>query len=220
MKVAAKELKVKFGKRILIDEKLSNYSWFNLGGPADILFKPSSIKDIIFFFKELNPNKFTVIGAGSNTLIRDGGIKGITIKLGSAFSYTHLGAENIIEVGAATSDKKVADFAIDHSLTGLEFLACIPGSIGGAVRMNTGCYGYDISQILYSIKVIDNKGYLKEILAKDIKFSYIGTNIKDNLLITSIKLKGTQYIKKKIQEKQLAMIEKKKKITNKKNKKI
>jgi UDP-N-acetylmuramate dehydrogenase len=211
MKVAAKKLKIKFGKRILIDEKLSNYSWFNLGGPADILFKPSSIKDIIFFFKKLNLNKFTVIGAGSNTLIRDGGIKGVTIKLGSAFSYMHLCAENIIEVGAATSDKKVADFAIDHSLTGLEFLACIPGSIGGAVRMNTGCYGYDISQILYSIKVIDNKGCLKEILAEDIKFSYRGTNIEDNLLITSIKLKGKQNIKKKIQEKQLAMIKKKKK---------
>jgi len=211
MKEAAKELKVKFGKRVLIDEKLSNYSWFNLGGPADIFFKPNSIKDIFFFLKKLKPKKFTVIGAGSNTLIRDGGIKGVTIKLGSEFSHIKLDGENTIEVGAATPDKKVADFAMKNSLTGLEFLACIPGSIGGAVRMNTGCYGADISQILHSIKIIDTKGCLKEILAKDIKFSYRGTNIEDNVLITSIKLEGRQHTKKKIEEKQMSMLERKKK---------
>jgi len=171
MKIIAENLKIKFGKKILIDEKLSNYSWFNLGGPADIFFKPESIEDIIFFFEKLKPQGFTIIGAGSNTLIRDGGIKGITIKLSSAFSYTKLGSENVIEVGGATQDKKVADFAIENSSTGLEFLACIPGSIGGAVRMNTGCYGDDISQILHSIEVIDAKGKLKVILAEDINFS-------------------------------------------------
>ena len=90
MKIATDVLKEKFGKRILTDEKLSNYSWFNLGGPADIFFKPNSIEDIFFLLEKLKPQKFAVIGAGSNTLIRDGGIKGITIKLGSAFSYTNL----------------------------------------------------------------------------------------------------------------------------------
>ena len=203
-------LKTKFGKQILIDEKLSNYSWFNLGGIADIFFKPNSIRDIIFFFEKLKPEKFTIIGAGSNTLIRDGGIKGITIKLSSAFSHIKLESENIIEVGAATPDKKVADFAIDNSLTGLEFLACIPGSIGGAVRMNTGCYGHDISKILHSIKVVDIKGNLKEILSKNIKFSYRSANIGENLLITSVKLIGTHCMKQKIAEKQKAMVEKKK----------
>ena len=177
MKIVTEELRVKFGKQILIDEKLSNYSWFNLGGIADIFFKPNSIRDIIFFFEKLKPKKFTIIGAGSNTLIRDGGIKGITIKLSSAFSHIKLESENIIEVGAATPDKKVADFAIDNSLTGLEFLACIPGSIGGAVRMNTGCYGHDISKILHSIKVVDIKGNLKEILSKNIKYNLDTFNI-------------------------------------------
>ena len=211
MKITTEELKVKFGKKILINEKLSNYSWFNLGGPAEIFFKPDTEEDISFFLKKLKPKKFTVLGAGSNTLIRDGGIKGITIKLSPFFSNIKLDTNNIIEVGAATLDKRVADFAMENSLTGLEFLACIPGSIGGAISMNTGCYGEDVSKILHSIKVIDNQGDTKEILANDIKFSYRSTNLTENFIITSVKLIGEFSLKKKIFEKQEAMVEKKKK---------
>jgi UDP-N-acetylmuramate dehydrogenase len=210
MKIITQELKTKLGNKILINEKLSNYSWFNLGGTADVFFKPNNIEDIIFFLEKIKPQKFIVLGAGSNTLIRDGGIRGITIKLGSAFSNMHLDSKNIIETGAATRDKKVADFAMENSLTGMEFLACIPGSIGGAVRMNTGCYGDDISQIFHSIKVIDAYGQKKEILGKDIKFSYRSTNLKENLLITSVKLIGKKSVKQKIEKKQKAMIERKK----------
>ena len=210
MKIAIEKLEKKFRKQILINEKLSNYSWFNLGGPAEVLFKPSNIEDIILFLKKFKPQKFTVLGAGSNTLIRDGGIKGITIKLSSAFSYTNLDSLNVIEVGAATPDKKVADFAMENSITGLEFLACIPGSIGGAIKMNTGCYGNDISKILHSIKVITINGQIKEILTKDIKFSYRSTNLENNLLIISVKLIGKESLKQEIKEKQKAMVERKK----------
>jgi len=210
MKMTTNELKKKFGKRVLINEKLSNYSWFNLGGNADIFFKPDSIEDIVYFFEKCKPQKFTILGAGSNTLIRDGGIEGITIKLSSNFSYTNLDLGNIIEVGAATPDKKVANFAMENSITGLEFLVCIPGSIGGAIRMNTGCYDSEISQVLHSIKVIDNNARIKEILAEDIKFSYRSTNLAENLLITSVKLKGKQSIKSKIQKEQETMLERKK----------
>jgi len=210
MRIVTEKLKKKFGKKILINAKLSNYSWFNLGGPADLLFKPESIDDIIFFLEELKPQNFTTIGAGSNTLIRDGGIKGITIKLSSAFSYTKLDSKNIIKVGAATQDKKVANFAMENSLTGLEFLTCIPGSIGGAVKMNTGCYGEDISKILHSIEIIDNQGRVKEIRTRDIKFFYRGTNLEENLIITSVKLIGKACLKKKIEVKQKLMLEKKK----------
>ena len=210
MMIALKQMKTKFGKRILINENLSNYSWFNLGGPAEIFFKPNSLEDIFFFIEKQKPKKFTILGAGSNTLIRDGGIRGITIKLGPAFSRIKLNQKNIIEVGAATSDKKIANFAMENSLTGLEFLACIPGSIGGAVRMNTGCYGNDISQILHSITTINTRGDVKEIATKDIKFSYRNTNLDENLLITSVKLKGNKLLKKKIIEKQRAMVERKK----------
>jgi len=210
MKISTNELKKKFGKKILFNEKLSNYSWFNLGGPAEVLFKPNNIEDIIFFLEKFNPQKFTILGAGSNTLIRDGGVKGISIKLSSAFSYTTLDSKNIIEVGAATPDKKVADFAMENSLAGLEFLACIPGSIGGAIKMNTGCYGDDISKIIHSIKVIQAQGHIKEIFAKDIKFFYRGTNLDKNLIITSAKLIGKESFKQEIKEKQKILVERKK----------
>ena len=210
MKITAEELKEKFGKKILINEKLSNYSWFNLGGLAEIFFKPDSAEDIIFFLKKLKPKKFTVLGAGSNTLIRDGGIKGITIKLSSSFSNIKLDSSTIIEVGAATLDKRVADFAMENSLTGLEFLSCIPGSIGGGIRMNSGCYGQDISQILHSIKTVDIFGVEKDIPASDIQFYYRDSSFDHNLIITSVKLQGKTSIKEKIQKKQQSLIDQKK----------
>jgi len=210
MALISKEVELKYGKKILFNEKLSNYSWFNLGGPSDVLFKPSNVEDIIFFFKNVKPKKIIILGAGSNTLIRDGGVKGVTIKLGSQFSYLNLPSSNIIETGAATLDKKIADFALENSLTGLEFLACIPGSIGGAIRMNSGCYGENISQILYSINVIDIFGNKKEIPASDIKFHYRDSNLNQNLIITSVKLQGKVFPKELIQKKQQDLIEKKK----------
>jgi len=163
MKLISKKAELNLGKKILLNEKLANYSWFNLGGPSEVFFKPDNIEDIIFFLKETKPEKINILGAGSNTLIRDGGVKGITIKLSSKFSHLKFVSPNIIEVGAATLDKKIANFALENSLTGLEFLSCIPGSIGGAIRMNSGCYGQDISKIFHSIIVIDIFGTEKDI---------------------------------------------------------
>jgi len=217
MKLIPKEIESKYGKKILFNEKLANYSWFNLGGPSEVFFKPNAKEDIIFFLKKVKPQKITILGAGSNTLIRDGGIKGITIKLSRHFSYLNLKPSNIIEVGAATLDKKIADFALENSLTGLEFLSCIPGSIGGAIKMNSGCYGYEISQVLHSVKGVDIYGNEKDVLASDIKFYYRGTSLDQNLIITSAKLKGKDSTKERIQNKQKIFIEKKKK--NKQNQK-
>ena len=183
-------------------------------------FKPSCIEDIITFLKEIKPKKINILGAGSNTLIRDGGVKGITLKLGSPFSYLNLVSPNIIEAGAATLDKKIAEFGLQHSLTGLEFLSCIPGSIGGAIRMNSGCYSEDISKILHSIEVIDMLGKEKNILASDIKFYYRDSSLDQNLLITSVKLKGKVSSKELIQKKQQFLIGKKKKISTKSNKNL
>ena len=205
-----KKIELKLGKKILLNEKLANYSWFNLGGPSEILFKPDNTDDIIFFLKEIKPEKINILGAGSNTLIRDGGIKGITIKLSSKFSYLNFTSPNTIEAGGATLDKKIADFALENSLTGLEFLSCIPGSIGGAIRTNSGCYGQDISQVLYSIKVIDMFGNIKEILASDIKLNYRESNLDNNLIITSVKMQGKPCLKEVIQKKQQALVAKKK----------
>jgi UDP-N-acetylmuramate dehydrogenase len=210
MKLISKEVESKLKQKILLNEKLSNYSWFNLGGPSEIFFKPDSVEDIIFFLKETSPEKINILGAGSNTLIRDGGIKGITIKLSNHFSYLNFISPNIIEAGAATSDKKIANFALENSLTGLEFLSCIPGSIGGAIRMNSGCYGEDISKILHSINVIDMLGNKSEILAEDIKFNYRASSLDQNLIITSVKIQGKDSLKSEIQKKQEFLINRKK----------
>ena len=170
--ITNKELiKLKIKKNFFLKQKLSNYSWFNLGGFADILFKPKNLREITSFLKNYKNTKFTILGAGSNTLIRDGGIKGITIKLSSKFAYLKILKGDIIEAGAATLDRKLSEFAKEKSLAGFEFLSCIPGSVGGAVKMNSGCYGSDISKILYSIKVIDKEGKKKEIFVENIKFS-------------------------------------------------
>ena len=207
------ELNKKFSNNIFNNKKLSNYSWFNLGGPAEYLFKPKNKKQLIDFFKENKKNKLkiTILGAGSNTLIRDNGIKGAVIKLGSTFSDIKLIGKNRIEAGAATLDRKVANFAEENEIGGLEFLSCIPGSIGGAIIMNSGCYGHEISNNLVSINAIDIKKCEEiEIKRQDVKFFYRGTDLPKDLIITSVKLEGKTSSRSLIEKKQNEMIKKKK----------
>tara|TARA_B100000886_G_scaffold131252_1_gene88490 strand:- start:1020 stop:1937 length:918 start_codon:yes stop_codon:yes gene_type:complete len=203
----------RFEKNIYNNVNLSKFSWFNLGGPAEYLFKPENESQLIEFFKE-NKNeklKTTILGAGSNTLIRDKGVKGVVIKLGPKFSEIKLINKDTIEVGAAALDRKVSNFAKENGIGNFEFLSCIPGSLGGAVVMNSGCYGDDISKILQSITVIEkNSCKKKEINRSEIKFFYRGTNLSDEFVITSVKLKGETQLKKDIEEKQKRYIEKKK----------
>ena len=203
----------KFSKNVSTNIELSKYSWFNLGGPAELFFKPENKNQLIEFLKYSKENKLkiTVLGAGSNTLIRDEGIKGVVIKLGPNFSKIELINENTIQVGAATLDRKISNFAKENGIGSLEFLSCIPGSIGGAVIMNSGCYGCDISKVLISITVIDVQNCIeKQIPREDIDFFYRGTNLPSNLIITAVKLKGTVAEKQLIEKKQLQMLEQKK----------
>ncbi len=207
------ELIKKFSPNITNGVNLSNYSWFNLGGPAEYFFKPENKNQLIEFLKENRKNrlKVTILGAGSNTLIRDKGIKGVVIKLGSNFSKIRLIDKNTIEVGAATLDRRISDFAKENGIGNLEFLSCIPGSIGGAVIMNSGCYENEISKILLSINVVDiNEGIEKEINQREIEFYYRGTNLPKELIITSVKLKGKIDTKERIHQIQNNLIEKKK----------
>ena len=207
------DFKKKFGDNFSLNVNLSNYSWFNLGGNAEYFFKPSDKQQLMAFLTEAKKNnlKTTILGAGSNTLFRDNGVKGAVIKLGNNFSYTKLINKDTIETGAATLDRKLANFAKDKNLSNLEFLSCIPGSIGGAIIMNSGCYENDISKVLLSIQVIDNKTLsIKEIKSEDIKFSYRGTNLTKNLIIISAKFKGLISEKSKIEKIQSSLIERKK----------
>ena len=202
----------KFEESLNKNVKLANYSWFNLGGEAEYLFKPKNESELLEFLKEVKKNKIktTFIGAGSNILFRDNGFKGAVIKLGNNFSFIKQTENNILEVGAATLDRKVANFAKDNCLKNFEFLSCIPGTIGGAIIMNSGCYDNDISQILISIKAIDKEKCQEiEIKRKDIKFIYRGTNLSENLIIISAKLKGIQDKKDRIEKKQIDLIKRK-----------
>ena len=194
------------------NENLSKYNWFNLGGPAKIFFKPSSNLDLKNFLKKLGDKEKNVyiLGAGSNTLFRDSGFDGVIIKLGKSFAYTKLLEDNKIEVGAATLDKKVSDFASENSISGLEFLSCIPGTIGGAITMNSGCYGYDISKIFFSLKAMNLNGELKSFNKDQIKFIYRGNNVDKDLIILSVVLQGESGNKGQIKNKQISLINKKK----------
>ena len=203
----------KFNGNFSKNVNLSNFSWFNLGGNAEFFFKPNNKDQLKEFLIKAKKNnlKTTILGAGSNTLFRDSGVKGVVIKLGSNFSYTKLISKDVIEVGAATLDRKVANFAKDNNLTNFEFLSCIPGSIGGAVIMNSGCYESDISKILLSIQVLDMKDCKeKEVKKNDIKFLYRGTNLSEDLIIISARFKGLIGNKEQIEKKQFSLVEKKK----------
>ncbi len=203
----------KFGNNLSENVKLSNYSWFNLGGNADYFFKAKNKKELIEFLKDTKKNKIkiNIIGAGSNILFRDNGIKGAVIKLGGEFSYIKKLDKDTLDVGAATLDRAVANFAKNNNIGNFEFLSCIPGSIGGAVIMNSGCYNNDISKILLSIKVIDINNFNEiEIPKKEIDFFYRGTSLQESLIITSVKLKGLTLEKKEIEKKQSNLIAKKK----------
>ena len=194
------------------NKKLSSYNWFNLGGPAKLFFKPSSLEDLQKFLKENSEKekKIFILGAGSNTLFRDTGYNGIIIKLGSEFSYTKLLGENKIEAGAATLDRKVSQFALENSISGFEFLSCIPGSIGGAIEMNSGCYGYDISQVFTSLKAINFQGELKSFNKDQIEFFYRGNSFNEKLIFLSATFQGKPGIKNLIQKKQDDLIKQKK----------
>ena len=199
-------------ENIYKNEKLSKYNWFNLGGPAEIFFKPKNEQELIKFLNQdlARNKKIHILGAGSNTLFRDTGFDGIIIKLGKDFSYTKKLNGNKIEVGAATLDKKVSEFANSNSLSGFEFLSCIPGSIGGAIRMNSGCYGYDISQIFFSLKAINFQGETKIFEKKDLNFFYRGCNLDEKLIILSAVFSGKRADIKEIEKKTIDLVNKKK----------
>ena len=194
------------------NEKLSKYSWFNLGGPAEVLFKPNSIEELKNFLikKKINNKNIFILGAGSNTLFRDTGFNGFVIKLGKQFTNIKLLENNKVEVGAATLDKKLADFACQNSISGFEFLSCIPGSIGGAVTMNSGCYEKDISKIFHSLKAIDLNGDLKVFNKDEIKFFYRGNNLDRKLIILNVTFQGKGGNKSEIQSLQDSFLKEKK----------
>ena len=167
---------------VITNKDLSQITWLRVGGPADFFFKPADSKDLIDFLKVL-PNDINIfpIGVGSNLIIRDGGIRGVVIRLGSGFKNISFDNNKVI-AGASALDAHVAVRAADHGLD-LTFLRTIPGSIGGAVRMNAGCYGSYVADFFISAKVITRSGELLEISSNDIRFSYRQCDLPQDCII-------------------------------------
>lgn len=164
---------------------LKHLTWFKVGGPAVLFFKPFDTNDLIHFL-EHNKNDLlvTVLGAGSNIIIRDKGIDGVIIKLGGNFADIELTNDYNITVGGGCLNFNLARFCQAHSITGFEFLIGIPGTIGGGVIMNAGAYHSEFKDILLSIEAVTHSGEIITIDHKDINFTYRRSNLAQNLIIT------------------------------------
>lgn len=179
-------------------------NWFDVGGNAEILYKPADIADLEFFLKNISKEiPVTILGAASNVIIRDGGIEGVVIRLGAEFAKVEIADDKII-VGAAALCGNVATHSKINALAGLEFLSGIPGSVGGAIAMNGGCYGSDISKILISATALDYQGNLHQLKNSDFNFYYRGNKIASDFIFVSAVFKGqkstVEEVAKKIEE--------------------
>tara|TARA_B100001063_G_C16766422_1_gene558922 strand:+ start:1605 stop:2516 length:912 start_codon:yes stop_codon:yes gene_type:complete len=186
-----KELIKKFDNNLVYNADLKKKNWFNIGGKAKVFFKANELRELVDFLKILNNReKVHIIGAGSNTLITDEIFNGIIIKLGKNFSKLSILDSNIIISGAGVLDRTLADYAAKNCLSGFEFLACIPGTIGGGIKMNAGCFNREIKDILVSVQAIDKIGKVLTIPAKEINFEYRDNDLSDDLIFLSASFKG------------------------------
>ena len=191
MNINQEQLFSEFNDNVKFDYDLKKKNWFNIGGKTKIYFKASNLKDLISFLKRIeNKEKIFILGGGSNTLITDKTYNGVVIKLTNNFNNISLLSDDIIIAGSAVSDKSLSEFAMNNGLGGFEFLSCIPGTVGGGIKMNAGCFGREFKDILISIQAINKIGQVITIPAKDINFKYRDSSLPDNLIFLSASFKG------------------------------
>jgi len=212
MNINLEELSLEFNNNVKLDFDLKKKNWFNIGGKTKIYYKADNLKELIKFLKKIeNKEKIFILGGGSNTLITDKTYNGVVIKLSSNFNNISLLSDNIIIAGSAVSDKSLSEFAMDNSLGGFEFLSCIPGTVGGGIKMNAGCFGREFKDILVSIQAINKLGQVITIPAKDIDFKYRDSRLSDNLIFLSASFKGFKKNSDLIKNEMVALKEKKEK---------
>ncbi len=177
--------------RYVPDARLAEQTWFRVGGAADVLFRPADEADLAHFLSN-KPEQVpvTVIGAGSNLLVRDGGVSGVVIRLGRGFSDIRIDGD-FVHVGAGCLDRTVSLTCRDAGVGNLEFLVGIPGTIGGAVRMNAGAYGQEIKDILVYADVLDSQGERHRLTPEALQMTYRHTSLEDGWIVTGAVLKGT-----------------------------
>ncbi len=207
-----KNLLKDFEKNIIYEQDLKRKNWFNIGGKSKVYFKANNLKELIKFLKKLdNKEKIFILGAGSNTLISDELFDGIVIKLSKNFNNISQLGEDIIIAGSAVLDKSLSDYALNNNLSGFEFLSGIPGTIGGGIKMNAGCFGKEFKDILLSIQAIDKSGNVITIPSKDIRFEYRKNDIPEDLIFLSASFKGIKSQSQKIKKEMMRIkIEKEK----------
>ncbi len=208
-----KKLALSIDGEIFFDQSIKNLNWFNIGGKTKIFFKPKSLQGLIEYLKKYaSRGKIFILGNGSNVLFDDDTYQGTVIKLGKNFSNITLLNKDTIIAGAGVSQKKLSEFAKDNNISGLEFLSCIPGSIGGGVRMNSGCFKKEFKDVLISIQLVDFKGIVKSIPTNKINFNYRAIQLPKDYIFLSATFKGKHKNSQDI-ENYMYELNKKKKIT-------
>jgi len=176
--------------RLLANQSLAELTWFRVGGPAQILFMPDDEQDLAYLLANLPAEiAVTVIGLGSNLIVRDGGVPGVVVRLGRGFS--EIAVKNLsVRAGAAVPDVKVARAAQEAGIAGLSFLRGIPGAIGGALRMNGGAYGREIKDALIEARAVDRAGSVHLLRNADMHFAYRHCGAPDDYVFTEATFRG------------------------------
>ena len=196
-----KKFSTEISSKIHSDYNLKKSNWFNIGGKTKVYFRPDNLSDLILFLKRFGKKeKIYILGAGSNTLISDNIFNGVVIRLGKNFSNISILPNNVIVAGSGCLDKKLSDFALENGIGGLEFLACIPGTVGGGLKMNAGCFKKEFKDILVSIQAIDKEGKVLTIPANKVIFEYRKNDLPNDLIFLSASFKGEKKDKDKIQK--------------------
>jgi UDP-N-acetylmuramate dehydrogenase len=178
--------------RLLANEPLAPLTWFRVGGPAQLFFMPDDENDLAYFLSRLSPDiAVTVVGLGSNLIVRDGGIAGAVIRLGRGFNEVVVEGEHI-RAGAAVPDMRVARAAQEAGIAGLAFLRGIPGAIGGALRMNGGAYGRETKDILVKARALDRKGDVHVLTNADMHYSYRHSGAAEDFIFTQAMFAGAR----------------------------
>jgi UDP-N-acetylmuramate dehydrogenase len=176
--------------RLAADAPLGPQTWFGTGGPAEVLFRPADGEDLAAFLQGLPAEvPVTVLGVGSNLLVRDGGVKGVVIRLMRGFTGITVEGNDVV-AGAGAPDLNVALTAREHALAGLEFLSGIPGTIGGAIAMNAGAYGGELSELLISAEAVDRAGRCHQVPAARFEFRYRHSGAPADWIFTSARLRA------------------------------
>ena len=196
-----KQFSNEVNSKFYFDYDLKKSNWFNIGGRTKVYFKPESLSDLVLFLKKFGAKeKIFILGAGSNILVSDNTFDGVVIKLGKNFSNISLLSNNIIVAGSSCMDKKLSEFALDNGIGGLEFLACIPGTVGGGLKMNAGCFNKEFKDVLVSIQAIDKLGKMITISSDKILFEYRNNDLPDDLIFLSASFKGEKKNQSKIEK--------------------